>query len=523
MLNEQILQTLRGYTKDLSRNVELRLYAGQHAKRAELIAMLEGVASVSERLSFVQIDDDTIAVREGLTFELVVDGEPSGVLFSGIPGGHEFNSFILALLQAGGTALKLDAGLQQQIKAIDADLMFESFISLDCHVCPDVVQTLNQISLLNPRITHEMIDGGLHQGLAEERNIQGVPTVFVNKQPFSSGQISAAQIIEKLTSDFEVAAKPVESEDVLFDSVVVGGGPAAATAAIYLARKGLEVAIVAEKFGGQVSDTVGIENVTSISEITGTQLTHNIREHLGKYPIRVRENIRVKSIEGSDGQKTLELSTGEVLRAKTVVLATGAQWRKLGVPGEAENVGKGVAYCPHCDGPYFKGKDVVVVGGGNSGVEAALDLSAIVKSVTVVEFMDSLKADKVLVDKLEATANAEVILSAATHAIHANDQGVTAIELQMRATDELVSKSIDGVFVQIGLAPNSQFVSDLVELNPRGEIVISPKCETSVEGVFACGDVTDTPYKQIIISMGEGAKAGLAAFEYLLTHESADA
>ncbi len=525
MLDQKILQTLAEYTKGLSRSVEMRLYAGSHARRAELVQMLTDVASVSDKLRFTEMGEGPIAVREGLTFELFVDGEASGVLFSGIPGGHEFNSFILALLQAGGTPLKLDAGLQQQIKSIDADLMFETFISLDCHVCPEVVQTFNQLSLLNPRITHEMIDGALHQKLAEERNILGVPTVFLNKKPFSSGEISAAQIMEKIAAAFELKpAEPIRDETV-YDSVVIGGGPAAATAAIYLARKGLKVTVVAEKFGGQVSDTVGIENVTSISEITGSQLTQNIRKHLQDYPIALRENIRVKAVQTATDSdlKQLELSTGERLQAKTVIVATGAQWRKLNVPGELENVGKGVAYCPHCDGPYFKGKDVVVVGGGNSGVEAALDLSAIVKSVTVVEFMDSLKADKVLVDKLHATANAEVILSAATHRIVADDKGVTAIELKMRETEELVTKAIDGVFVQIGLMPNSGFVKELVELNARGEIVVSPKCATSVPGVYACGDVTDTPYKQIIISMGEGAKAGLAAFEYLLTYEQADA
>jgi alkyl hydroperoxide reductase subunit F len=524
MIDKNILQTLTEYTKTMSRNVELRLYAGEHPKRAELIEMLEGVASVSSKISFNAVDDTKVSVREGLTFELVQDGQAAGVLFSGIPGGHEFNSFVLALLQAGGSTIKLDEGLQAQIKAIDEDLMFETFISLDCHVCPDVVQTLNQLALLNPRITNEMIDGALHQDLANERKIQGVPTVFLNKKPFSSGQISAAQIIEKITAQFQVSVSVPEPDNKIYDSVVIGGGPAAATASIYLARKGLEVATVAEKFGGQVSDTVGIENVTSISSITGAQLTQNIRQHLGEYPITLRDSIRVSEIttKPDSGFKYVKLSTGEELKARTVVIATGAQWRKLGVPGEEENVGKGVAYCPHCDGPYFKGKDVVVVGGGNSGVEAALDLAAITKSVTVVEFLDSLKADKVLVDKLHATENAEVILSAAVQEVVANESGVTSLELEMRETNERVTIPTDGVFVQIGLAPNSKFVSDLVEINPRGEIVISPKCATSVDGVFACGDVTDTPYKQIIISMGEGAKAGLSAFEYLLTHEQVD-
>lgn len=525
MLDSSILQTLGEYAKRLVRPVEFRLHAGAHTRRAELVNLLEGVASVSDKLTFTEVEDTTITVREGLTFELVADGQEAGVLFSGVPGGHEFNSFVLAFLQAGGSPIKLDEGLQQQIKSINAELNFETFISLDCHVCPDVVQTLNQLALLNPRISNEMIDGALHQGLADERKIQGVPTVFLNKQPFCSGEITAAQIIEKITNQFEVSQNAPVQDDTIYDSIVVGGGPAAATASIYLARKGLSVATIAEKFGGQVSDTVGIENVTSISEITGTQLTHNIRKHLGDYPIALRDNIRVKDVTEKPGSelKLVELSTGEILQARTVVIATGAQWRKLGVPGEKENVGRGVAYCPHCDGPYFKGKDVVVVGGGNSGVEAALDLASIVKSVTVVEFMDSLRADKVLVDKLHATANAEVIVSAAANQILAGADGVTAIELKLRETDELVTKSIDGVFVQIGLAPNSDFVKELVDLNPRGEIVVSSKCETNIGGVFACGDVTDTPYKQIIISMGEGAKAGLSAFEYLLIHDQAEA
>jgi alkyl hydroperoxide reductase subunit F len=366
-----------------------------------------------------------------------------------------------------------------------------------------------------------MIDGGLHQGLVEERKIQGVPTVFLNKKPFSSGQINAAQIIEKLVEQFHTSTSAQVHDDTLYDSVVVGGGPAAASAAIYLARKGLVVATIAEKFGGQVSDTVGIENVTSISEITGTQLTHNIRKHLGDYPIAVRDSIRVKSIECQAGTtlKQLQLTTGEVLQARSVVIATGAQWRQLNVPGEKENLGKGVAYCPHCDGPYFKGKDVVVVGGGNSGVEAALDLAAITKSVTVIEYMEALKADQILIDQLSARENIDLILSAGVKEVIADPKGVTGILLEKRGSGELVKLDCEGIFVQIGLEPNSQFVADRLQLNARREIVISSKCETNIPGIFACGDVTDTPYKQIIISMGEGAKAGLASFEYLLQNK----
>ena len=523
MLDKTILNTLAEYTQQMTRSVELRLYAGSHSKRAELIQMLQEVASVSPKIEFRTYEDSTIAVREGLSFELVVDQQTSGVLFSGVPGGHEFNSFVLALLQAGGSEIKLDASLQAHIKSINEDLMFESFISLDCHVCPDVVQTLNQIALLNPRISHEMIDGGLHPGLVNERKIQGVPTVFLNKKPFSSGQISAAQIIEKLVDQFQTSTSAQVQDDTIYDSVVVGGGPAAASASIYLARKGLAVATIAEKFGGQVSDTVGIENVTSISEITGTQLTHNIRKHLGDYPIAIRDNIRVKSIVAApdNALKQLQLSSGEVLQARTVVIATGAQWRQLKVPGEQDNLGKGVAYCPHCDGPYFKGKDVVVVGGGNSGVEAALDLAVIAKSVTLIEYMDTLKADQILVDQLADRDNIDVILSAAVKEVIADAQGVTGLQLEMRQNGEHVTQACEGVFVQIGLEPNSQFVSDLLKLNAQREIIISPKCETSVAGIFACGDVTDTPYKQIIISMGEGAKAGLASFEYLLQNNKA--
>ncbi|MEM1443390.1 MAG: alkyl hydroperoxide reductase subunit F, partial [Verrucomicrobiota bacterium] len=431
MLDQDTLNALKEYAKGLTRTVQLCLYAGDHPKRSELITMLTEVASVSDKIEFHEVEEELVSVREGLTFKLIAEGEDTGILFSGIPGGHEFSSLVLAILQAGGTPIKLDDGLKHQIQAINDDLVFESFISLDCHVCPDVVQTLNQIALLNPRISHEMIDGSVHQKLADERKVQGVPTVFLNKASFSSGQISAAEMIEKITAQYGDNASELVHDDQLYDCIIVGGGPAAATAAIYLSRKGLSVAAIAEKFGGQVAETAGIENVTSIREITGTVLTDNIRKHLGDYPVALREDIRVKEIHVEEsGLKKLVLSTGEVLQAKTTLIATGAQWRKLGVPGEKENIGSGVAYCPHCDGPYFKGKDVAVIGGGNSGVEAALDLSAIAKSVTVVEFLDTLKADQVLIDKLNTTENAKVILSGAVKEVVATDGSVSSIQVE---------------------------------------------------------------------------------------------
>jgi alkyl hydroperoxide reductase subunit F len=413
--------------------------------------------------------------------------------------------------------VKLDPSLIAKIKGIEDELNFETIISLDCHICPDVVQVLNQMAILNPKIKNEMIDGGLHQKFVEERNVQGVPTVFLNKKPFSSGQISASEVLDKIQNLFKIRDVKAENDETIRDVAIIGGGPAAVSAAIYTARKGLDVVLISEKFGGQVRDTVGIENLISVSSTTGQDLTKNMMVHLNEYPVSIRQDIRVQSIEETDGRiKQLNLSTGSTLKARTVILATGAKWRELGVPGEKENIGKGVAYCAHCDGPYFKGKDVVVVGGGNSGIETALDLSAIVKSVTVVEFLDTLKADKVLVEKVQETDNISIITSAATNEILANDKGVTGVKIKMRETGEVSVIDVQGVFVQIGLIPNSGFVKDLIKTNDRGEIIINSRGETSVPGIFACGDVTDVPYKQIIVAMGEGAKAGLTSFDYLL-------
>lgn len=519
-LDPQILNTLRDYAQKITHPVQFKVYGGDHPKREALLRFLEQVSSVSNLLSVVHGKTE-VAVREGLTFELLADGVKSGILFSGIPGGHEFNSFVLALLQVGGNGVKLDEGLQRQIQAIDEPLMFESIISLDCHVCPEVVQTFNQMSVLNPKISHEMIDGALHQSLTQERKVQGVPTVFLDKKPFAHGSVSMADILAKLT---RVKRKPVDldmaptAEDVTYDVGVIGGGPAAVAAAIYTARKGLKVIMVAEKIGGQLNDTQAIENFISARSTTGSKLTGDLRSHLSTYPIMVREELRVSTIARQTNRAVhhVQLSTGETIKTRTLILATGARWRELNVPGEKENIGSGVAYCPHCDGPFFKNKKVTVVGGGNSGIEAALDLAGIAQSVTVLEYADACKADQILLDKVTAMPNLSVMTGIATQEIITTSGKVSGMRLQRRASDEVFEHSTDGIFVQIGLVPNSQFVGDLVEKNKFGEIVVNERCQTSSKGIFACGDVTNVPFKQIIIAMGEGAKAGLSAFEYLL-------
>jgi alkyl hydroperoxide reductase subunit F len=380
-----------------------------------------------------------------------------------------------------------------------------------------VVQALNQFALLNPNISSEMIDGGLYPELIEQNNIQGVPTVLLNGQVFANGKVDTAVLVSKLQEfEPELASKAQPAEQLpLQDVTVLGGGPAGVAAAIYAARKGLAVTVIAEKFGGQVKETMGIENLISVSSTTGPKLTGAMMDHLNDYDITLKEHLRVTQIEQGDIKK-LTLSSGEIIETKTLIVATGANWRELNVPGEKENIGNGVAYCPHCDGPFYKGKDVAVIGGGNSGVEAALDLSGIVKSVTVYEFLPELKADQVLVDQMAKRDNITVVKNAATKQVLATNGKVSAIEYEERETGEIKQQALDGIFVQIGLVPNSQVLKGVVELTPYGEVVINEKGETSAPGIFACGDVTTVPYKQIIIAMGEGSKASLAAFDYLL-------
>ncbi len=513
MITPEIKQALTGYFTSMQRAVTLVLQTGEHDKRAEQSGFLADISDISDNVNFEERD---CGLRSPISFMLEVDGQPTGVMFSGIPGGHEFNSLILAILHASGGEMKLDQSVSNLIMQVSKPLQFEVFISLSCHNCPDVVQVLNQFALLNSNISTEMLDGGLFPELIKEREIQGVPTVFLNGELFANGKVDAAQLLDKLIEqEPEITQSSDQPVLPLQDVTVIGGGPAGVASAIYSARKGLKVSLIADRIGGQVKDTMAIENLISVPKTTGPELAGALMEHLHEYDITIKEHLRVTAVEQGE-EKKVTLSSGEVISTRTLIVATGARWRELGVPGEKENIGNGVAYCPHCDGPFFKGRDVAVIGGGNSGIEAALDLAGIVHSVTVFEFAPQLKADQVLIDQAIARDNITLLTNVATKEILAKEGKVVGVEYEDRESGEIHREELAGVFVQIGLVPNSQVVSDLVETSPWGEIVINERCETSAPGIYACGDVTTVPYKQIVVAMGEGAKASLAAFDYLL-------
>ena len=523
MIDQSLLDAVKSYSENMTRPITFVLGSGEHSKRAELIDFLTKIAGTTDKINFDSTANDD-SLPSPISFKVVshIDDvlTDTGIVFSGIPGGHEFTSLILAILQAGGHTLKLDEGIQKLIKRFNKPLQFQTYVSLSCHSCPDVVQALNQFALLNDGISNEMIDGALFQEQVEANNIQGVPAVFLNGKPFANGLIDTAKLIEKLQEQFpDLLSEVDEDEEQLEqqDVTIIGAGPAGVAAAIYTARKGLKVTMVADRIGGQVKDTQDIENLISVPLTTGSELSANFEKHLHEYDITLKEHVSVKEIsETEDENYRIHLNTGETFETRSIILATGAQWRKLGVPGEDENVGKGVAYCAHCDGPFFKGKDISVIGGGNSGIEAALDLAGIVKHVTVLEFADDLKADQVLINKAKEKANIDIITSAATQEIKANDGKVTSIVYQDRSSSETKELDVSAVFVQIGLVPNTEFVKGFVDLNRFGEIEIDERCRTDRKGIFACGDVTTVPFKQINIAMGEGSKAALSAFEYLV-------
>jgi len=518
LLSEEMLNSVRAYTQTLESAVVLRLNPGEHSKKDKLREFLRGLSSTSHMLSF---EETPLALEIGgaLTFQVTNALKETEIYFSGIPGGHEFSSLILAILQVAGGDLKLDPKIGEAVARIQTPVNFKSYVSLDCENCPDVVQLLNKFACLNTSISSETVDGGLFPEDVAKLGIQGVPTVFLNDEVFHVGRLNIARIMDRLREKFPEITRssepgPSSVPVTRCDVAIVGGGPAAISAAIYTARKGLNVTLVAEKLGGQVAETVGIENMISNPGTTGPKLTSDLKRHVEQYSLKIREGLSVTELQPGK-VKRIKLDTDEIIEAVSVIVATGANWRRLNIPGEKENIGRGVAYCPHCDGPFFKDKDVAVVGGGNSGVEAALDLSAIAKTVTLLEFMPELKADAILIDRATSKKNIQVLTNVECLEVLSDSASVTGLRYRDRPTEKNNILQIEGMFVQIGLLPNSRFLSDEVKLNPHGEIVINRWGETSSEGIFACGDVTDVPYKQIIIAMGEGANVGLTTSEYV--------
>mgnify|MGYP003297861534 CR=1 FL=1 len=513
MLEPTILQQVTEIFRNLEADYTFRMHVGTSLAGTQLSAFLNDFASTSPRLS-VETHE---AHGDTLSFTLLKNGEDTGITFRGIPNGHEFTSLLLAVLNADGKGKNLpDEGIACRIRSLQGDIRLQTYVSLTCTNCPDVVQTLNIFALLNPGIRHEMVDGALFQSEVDAKGVQAVPSVFADGKLIHVGRGSLSELLEKLEAVYQSSRETENKENTPihrdFDVLVLGGGPAGASAAIYSARKGLKVAMLAERIGGQVKETVGIENLISVPYTTGNQLADNLRTHLTHYPIELFENRRIECADLEGKEKQVTVKGGEVFSAPAVIIATGAGWRRLNVEGEAEYIGRGVAFCPHCDGPFYAGKEVAVVGGGNSGIEAAIDLAGICKKVTVIEFMDSLKADQVLQDKAKSLPNVEIFTSTQTMKVMGNGDKVTALQLKNRQTEELHELPLDGVFVQIGLSANSQPFAEL-EKTRIGEIVIDAHCRTNLPGVYAAGDVSSVPYKQIIIAMGEGAKAALTAFD----------
>ncbi|WP_312594266.1 alkyl hydroperoxide reductase subunit F [Comamonas terrigena] len=518
MLDANLKTQLKAYLERLQKPLEIVATLDDSKAAGEVKSLLADLVALSDKITVVENND--LAVRKP-SFAINNPGVETGVRFAGVPLGHEFTSFVLALLHVGGHPSKESADLLEQIKAINVPLHFETYYSLSCHNCPDVVQALNLMSALNPQITHTAIDGGLFQDEVKEREVMGVPTVFVNGERFGQGRMELAEIVAKVdTGAVARAAAQISAKDA-FDVLVVGAGPAGAAAAIYAARKGIRTGIAAERVGGQVLDTVDIENFISVSKTDGPKLAAALEAHIRDYEVDIMSQQRAaKLIPAATEGGLIEVQTesGASLKAKTVILSTGARWRNMNVPGEEQYRTKGVTFCPHCDGPLFKGKDVAVIGGGNSGVEAAIDLAGIVKSVTVLEFAAELKADAVLQKKLASLPNVTVILNAQTTEVNGDGKKVTGITYKDRTTDEIKSVALEGIFVQIGLLPNTDWLKGTVNLTRFGEVEINAKGETNVPGVLAAGDCTNVPYKQIIIAAGAGATAALSAFDHLIRH-----
>jgi alkyl hydroperoxide reductase subunit F len=515
MLEDSLKAQLKAYLVNVRQPIELVASLDAGPKSQEMLALLTDIVAQSDRVSLRQDGTDS----RKPSFAIAPLGAPARVQFAGLPMGHEFTSLVLALLWTGGHPPKVEQAVIDQIVALEGDYRFETYFSLSCQNCPDVVQALTLMSVLNPRIQHVAIDGALFQAEVEARKIMAVPTVLLNGEPFAQGRMSLEQIVAKLDSGAGARAAEALSTKSEFDVLVVGGGPAGAAAAVYAARKGIRTGLMAERFGGQVLDTMGIENFISVPHTEGPKLVQGLEQHVKAYGVDIMTLQTAQALVPAStpgGLIEIKLASGVSLKSRSVILSTGARWRQMNVPGEETYRNRGVAYCPHCDGPLYKGKRVAVIGGGNSGVEAAIDLAGIVASVALIEFDSQLRADAVLQRKLESLPNVTVITSALTTEVHGDGDRVVALSYRDRQTDETHRVELEGIFVQIGLIPNTEWLKGVVDLSPRGEIEVDGRGQTSVPGVFAAGDATTVPFKQIIIAAGDGSKAALSAFDYLI-------
>src|SRR3984957_3607186 len=512
MLDSNLKAQLKSYLERISQPVEIVASVDDGDKSREMLELLTDIESVSTLIK-IDVRRDDAEVKP--SFALRSPGAEPRVRFAGLPMGHEFTSLVLALLQTGGYPPKVDAAVIEQIRSLDGNYRFETFVSLTCQSCPEVVQALNLMAVLNPAVRHTMIDGALFQDEVGRRQVMAVPAVFLNGEPFGQGRMELAEILAKLDAGSAAREADRLGAKPAFDVLVVGGGPAGAAAAIYAARKGIRTGIVAERLGGQLLDTVGIENFISVKETEGHKLASGFEQHVTTYDVDVMNLQRAEALIPGDLIE-VKLAGGAVLKARSVIIATGARWREINVPGEREYRNRGVAYCPHCDGPLFKGKRVAVIGGGNSGVEAAIDLAGLVSHVTLIEYDAQLRADAVLKARLQSLTNVTVLTGAQTTEITGDGERVTGLAYRDRQSGALHTVELAGVFVQIGLQPNTDWLKGTVELSRHGEIEVDARGQTSVPGVFAAGDCTVVPYKQIVIAVGEGAKASLSAFDYLI-------
>ena len=522
MLDARLAAQLRTHLQKITRPIELVSSLDDGARSAELAALLDELATLCDKITVRRADDDprrpSFAVRRRAT-DSADSADSPGVRFAGIPLGHEFTSLVLALLQVGGHPSTAAPELVERIRALPGEHRFETFLSLSCQNCPDVVQALNLMSVLNPRISHVAIDGALFQAEAQERQVLAVPTVFRNGEPFGQGRMTLEEIVARLDDGAAECETARLSALDPFDVLVVGGGPAGATAAIYAARKGIRTGLVAERFGGQVLETTAIENFVSVPHTEGPRLVAALEEHVRRYDVELMTTHRATALHPTTPDTPylrVDVEGGATLEARSVVLATGARWRHLGIPGEETYLNKGVTFCPHCDGPLFKGRRVAVVGGGNSGVEAAIDLAGVVAHVTLLEFDHQLRADEVLQRKLRSLPNVDVLVGVSASEVLGDGECVVGLAYGDRGTGATHRLDLEGVFVQIGLLPSTEWLEGSVELSGRGEIVIDHRGHTSIDGVLAAGDCTTVPYKQIVIAMGAGATAALSAFDHLI-------